>query len=458
MFGSGFRKFMVLASLCLLVVFAGYPPRPKPEPDYNWRAFEGARISVMLNQHPYSAAIVRKLQDFESLTGIKVNYIITPEDYYIDKLDLALNDRRGTPDVFMTGTYYIWEHAPKRLMQSLDEMLADPAMLIPGYDAEDFQPKALDSMKWSLTPGDPVGTGYQWAVPIGFELNSLAYNKRIFGQYGLEPPLTLPDLVNRCETLSGSGIDGLSVRISDKWTSLSTSFITAFTNFGAKDFVVENGKLRSAVNSDEAVRATELWVKLVRKCTSSSSWQQNPWNEAGASLGAGKVAMLFDADINSYIQNVEGYSKEAGNIAWSPAPLSNPDDPAASTNLWAWGLGMNNASNNKKAAWLFMQYFSSKEFIRWAAINANVVHPARKSVMADKEYLKLVGRADGFVRTLNAQLENASVMFTPQPVFFAATNEWARTLKRIVNGEYRTAREGLDELKPKIDRMLDEAG
>ncbi|WP_190287424.1 ABC transporter substrate-binding protein [Paenibacillus darwinianus] len=411
----------------------------------------------MLNQHPYSAAIVQKLRDFESLTGIQVNYIITPEDYYIDKLDLALNDRRGTPDVFMTGTYYIWEHASKRLMQSLDEMLADPALLIPGYDFRDFQPKVFDSMKWNLTPGDPVGTGYQWAVPIGFELNSLAYNKRIFEQYALKPPSTLSELMNGCEALSGSGIDGLSLRISDKWTSLSTSFITTYINFGAKDLVSENGKLRSAVNSDEAVRATELWVDLVHKCTSASSWQQNPWNEAGAALGSGKVAMLFDADINSYIQNVEGYSKEAGNIAWTPAPLSDLNQPVTS-NLWAWGLGMNNASNNKKASWLFMQYFSSKPFIQWAAMNANVVHPARKSVLQDKDYLKLIGRADGFAQTLDSHLKNAAVLFTPQPAFFDTANEWARTLRKIVNGEYSSAREGLDELKPKIDTMLDQSG
>ncbi|WP_213528454.1 ABC transporter substrate-binding protein [Paenibacillus cisolokensis] len=172
----------------------------------------------MLSQHPYSAAVVQQLRQFESMTGIKVNYIITPEDYYVDKLDLALNDRRGSPDVFMTGSHYIWEHAPKRLMQSLDEFLADPATLVPDYDPQDFVPKVVDSLKWNLLDGDPAGTGSLWAVPIGFELSSLAYNKRIFGQYGLEAPHTLNDLLNRCETLRGNGIDGLSLRISENGT------------------------------------------------------------------------------------------------------------------------------------------------------------------------------------------------------------------------------------------------
>lgn len=457
MLGSSFHKFTVRICACLLLLIAGCGTQTKPDYSYNWRAFQGERIHVMLSQHPYSAAVVQQLRQFESMTGIKVNYIITPEDYYVDKLDLALNDRRGSPDVFMTGSHYIWEHAPKRLMQPLDEFLADPATLVPDYDPQDFAPKAVDSLKWNLLDGDPAGTGSMWAVPIGFELSSLAYNKRIFGQYGLEAPHTLNDLLNRCETLRGNGIDGLSLRISEKWNSLSSSFITMFANFGANDFVMENGRLRSAVNSDKAVEATEMWVKLVHSCSSVSSWRQNPWNEASADLGAGKVAMLFDADINAYMQNVEGYSKESGNIVFTPAPLVNPNVKVAS-NLWAWGLGMNNASNHKEASWLFMQYFTSKDFIRWAALNANLVHPARRSVMADKDYVRHIRKVEGLEQTLNEQLENARTLFTPHASFFDTTNEWASALKKMVNGEYADTRQGLDELKQKIDNLLDEAG
>lgn len=454
---SAFGKFTIIAGILFLATAAGCGPQPKTDPDFNWRSFAGVRINVMLNQHPYSAAIVQKLEDFENLTGIKVNYIITPEDYYVDKLDQALGDRQGTPDVFMTGTYYIWEHAPKQLMQNLDELLDDPSTLIPGYDRQDFHPKIAASMKWDLKPGDPVGTGPQWGVPVGFELSSLAYNKRIFAQYALKPPQTLPELMNRCEVLGANGINGMSLRISDKWMSLSSSFITTYTNFGAKDFVREGGRLRSAVNSDKAVEATEQWVKLVHACSPASSWQQNPWNTAGADLGAGKVAMLYDADVSSYEQNVEGFSKESGNIAWAPAPLADLGK-TVSSNLWAWGLGMNNASNHKKAAWLFMQYFSSKEFIRWAAMNASLVHPARVSVLEDKDYVRQIGREDGFAQTLNAQLENASVQFTPQPAFFKTMNEWARTLRKMINGEYGSVRQGLDELKTRIDSMIAEGG
>ena len=70
---------------------------------FKWTAAKGEKIKVLLNQHPYSEAIIKKLSDFEKTTGIKVEYIIIPEENYANKVTTLLNNKSGNPDVFMTG-------------------------------------------------------------------------------------------------------------------------------------------------------------------------------------------------------------------------------------------------------------------------------------------------------------------------------------------------------------------
>ncbi|NLU32580.1 MAG: extracellular solute-binding protein, partial [Clostridiaceae bacterium] len=85
---------------------------PGSSSGFNWRAYEGTTLNIMFNQHTYADAVITKLPDFEAKTGITVQYSVTPEENYFDKLTTALNSRSGNPDIFMTGAYQVWEYAP----------------------------------------------------------------------------------------------------------------------------------------------------------------------------------------------------------------------------------------------------------------------------------------------------------------------------------------------------------
>ncbi|MDY3729022.1 MAG: sugar ABC transporter substrate-binding protein, partial [Candidatus Choladocola sp.] len=55
------------------------------EEEFDWRAYEGTTIEIQMVQHTASEAMVKKLEEFEELTGIHVEYSITPESSYFDK-------------------------------------------------------------------------------------------------------------------------------------------------------------------------------------------------------------------------------------------------------------------------------------------------------------------------------------------------------------------------------------
>ena len=349
---------VIIMSISIVIVYSFYSNsnnKTQLKTDFRWDMAKGEEIDVYFSQHPYVEAIINKLPDFEKETGIRVNYSIIPEEYYFDKLSTTLR-KFGGPDVFMVGPYYIWEYSAKGYIQNLNYLLKKPEINDPAYDIDDFHPNVLNTFKWDTYPGHPVGTGGLWGVPMGFEVYSLAYNKRIFNERGLEPPHTMEELLALCQTLNefdGKGTYALALRGTKSWATINTGYITTFANYGGKDFRVENGRLVSTVNSKESIAMTDMWVRLI-KTGGAPTWEKYDWYQASADLGAGKAAMLFDADNVAYYQNPVGDSKEAGNIAWIKAPLPE-GSKIDSSSLWSWGLSISSGTKHKEAAWIFLQ-------------------------------------------------------------------------------------------------------
>lgn len=398
--------------------------------NYDWKKFSGQTINVMFNQHPYQEAIVKKLKDFEDKTGIKVKYSVTSEENYFDKLTTALHAKNGNPDVFMTGSYQIWEYAPSGYMQNLDPFFEKA--VAPDYNKDDFYEGVINADKWDLKTGDKVGTGHLWALPIAFETYTLTYNKRAFKKAGINaPPKTFDELIADSQKLkgwNGKGSFGTAVRGTRSWATIHPGYMTSFTNEGGKDFVKKDGKLVSDVGSPQSIKFTKKFAELVNK-GGPKDWTNYTWYDASSAVGAGKAAIAYDADTFAFFNNET--SKEAGNLATAPPPT---DNDSIESNMWVWSLAMNSSSKHKGAAWLFMQYFTGKEFQLWGATKQQVVDPPRKSIWENEEFLNRMKKYEGYEKTFKQLIDHSSIKFTPQPNFFEVTTKWAETLQEIVQG------------------------
>ena len=178
--------------------------------------------------------------------------------------------------------------------------------------------------------------------------------------------------------------------------------------------------------------------------------------ECGKDLGAKKAAMMFDASSNAYFNNYKGASAESGNIAWSTVPLpEGKTDADAKTNLWIWSLAMNKDSKNKEAAWYFIQYFTSPDYMLWSGTEGASPDTPRTSVMNSDEYKSIVGKADNYLESIAALEKNASIYFTPQPYFFECTTKWAETLQDLVtSNKYKSTEQAMKQLKKDLDKIV----
>jgi multiple sugar transport system substrate-binding protein len=429
----------------------------KTDGAFDWKAYDGTTIEVQMVQHTASEAMVSKLEAFEELTGIHVEYSITPESSYFDKVSTSLASGSGSPDLFMSGAYQLWDYSSAGYVEDLTEYLGNESMVDPEYDADDFVPSAINALKWSGVPGEAVGTGQQLGLPLAFEVYTMAYNKKAFEDNGIEVPKTYDELLAACDKLqgwNGGNSYAVAVRGARDWGTIHPAYMSMYSAFGAKDFEVEGDKLVSKVNSKEAVKMTEFFVDMLKR-GGSSSWSKYTWYDCGVDLGTGNTAMVMDADNNPVHQNWPGASEEAGNIAFAPLPVAKEGDPHIS-NYWTWSIAMNKASQNKGAAWYYMMYFTGKEFAKYATIEGNSLDPARTSVWESDEFKTLMEVQPGYIEAYEATINDTTILFTPQPYFFETTTEWAATLQDIVAGEYDSVQAGLDALKAKMDKAVED--
>ncbi len=426
--------------------------------DFDWKNCDGTTINVMFNEHNYSKAVISKLDEFEEKTGITVEYSSTPEGNYFDKLNTSLSSRSGTPDVFMTGAYQVWEYASAGYMEPLDDYINDPAKTASDYNFDDFIPATVDSLRWDLVPGHAVGEGSQWALPMGWELNNLAYNKNVFEEKSLEVPTTTDELLETAKTLkefNGSGSYGVAVRGTRDWATIHPGYMSLFATWGGQDFAIEDDKLVCQLDSKEAIEMTDYWVELI-KAGGPSQWSNYTWYEASSDLGAGKAAMLFDATSAGYFQNFEGASDQSGNIAWSTIPLPEGKTEAdMKANVWIWSMAMNADSKNKDAAWMFLQYFTSPEYMLYSGTEGASPDTPRQSVMDSDEYKETVGSAENYLESIAILSENATIQFTPQPYFFECTTKWAEVLQDLVlTDKYESTEAAMKQLKKDLDAVV----
>ena len=428
--------------------------------DFDWKKFNGSKVHLLLNKHPYADAMIADLANFKALTGIEVTYDIFPEDVYFDKVTAALSSKSSQYDAFMTGAYMTWTYGPAGWCEDLAPFIKDPAKTNPKYNWDDVLPGLRASTAWNGVPGGALGSAdaKQWCIPWGYELNSITYNRKMYDKAKVEPPKNLPDLVEKAAKLQKDlgGPYGIGVRGSLSWATIHPGFLSGYANYGQKDLTVgADGKLKAAMNTAESKAYHKMFVEMIQN-SGPKNWSTYTWYQVGTDLGAGASATIFDADILGYFMN-GGDNKEAGNLGFH-AFAANPAAKAPTPNVWIWSLAMNSFGKQKDAAWYFMQWASSTEHDMFGATKMDFVNPVRASVAADDTFKTRLNKSyPGYVDQLAASAPGAKIYFTPQPLFFDVTTEWAETLQKMVAKEVPVD-EALDKLAASIDKQLKDAG
>lgn len=402
--------------------------------DIDWRQFEGESIVFGGLQHPWVQALQPHVGQFTELTGIEVDMQISGEDQYVADLPVTLAGGSSTPDVFMVFAY--GQAIESGWLEPLDGYFDDPSLTdLAWYDRDDVFDAADGFVVW---PEDGVSYG----APITAEVQTTFYRSDLIEQ----PPTTFDELPEVAASAHGSDTAGIALRglaSADAVAWPAAGFVFSHDGY----LIDENGEAR--LNSPETIAGVEAYVQVLRDSGPQgvSSWS---WLEIINAVQQGQAAMLMDSSNAASDLLDPETSRFADQIMAAPFPshegISRP-------NVWHWITGINAASQNKEAAWLFLQWATSKPTAELIAAGGGT--PPRASAWDNAEFRASFGEQAAEVVQeilMNADSSRMKLAWF-HPKWPEVGDAFARAVNAALTGS-ATAEEALNEAQTRAEAAL----
>ncbi len=199
---------------------ASQPPAtvaPSVAPSVAAQPFAGETINVSTYSSVTDFDFYKTiLPEFETLTGIKVNYVQQPVAAMDQKIPLQLSAKDTSLDVFFTGSENIGSYIGIEGVEPLDAYLDDPAQTPADYDFDDIAPAVQAACQ---------NGGQNWCIASKTGGAVLYYNTRMFEEAGITaPPQSPAELLDYAKRLTTDDHAGFCVR-GDKTQNLYAAFM-----------------------------------------------------------------------------------------------------------------------------------------------------------------------------------------------------------------------------------------
>ena len=338
-----------LAATGAVALTAGYPLGSFAQASkggFDWKRFSGAKIRFMNDTHRWSDEIIaRALPEFEKMTGIKVQWVVLPENQFRQKLILELKANPESVDGFMSLSSWDGMAFYESGWYEPIEKYLKSDLTNPDFDFGDFFPNCVQiaTIKDTL-----IG------VPLYPEVQMLYYNKEEFDKKGVKVPETIDEFVVAAEKMydKKKNFAGYVSRAN----AIQSVYTLAPFLFGLGGrWLDKNG--RPDLMSDAFIKALEIYGRTLGKF--------GPPGIAGQTFAQNQIVFArgnaaMNTDSSNFVTTYENpkTSKLAGKVGYATVPRG----PAGlKSTLIAWCISIGRKSRNKEAAWYFLQWALSKE-------------------------------------------------------------------------------------------------
>jgi sorbitol/mannitol transport system substrate-binding protein len=361
-------------------------------------------ITVAVTANPLMTTIEQLTpKGFEaSHPKIKVKFVTYDENTERANVEKDVAAGGGQYDVVMIGPNDIASWAKNGWISDLSSYANSDA----SYDVSDILPP----IRTALSSG-----GKLYAVPFYAESSFMMYNKAMFAAAHVTMPAnpTWTQIAALADKLNNpsQGVAGICLRGLTGWGDNLASLDTVINTMGGSWF---NSKWDAQLTSPATERAVNFYVNLVKKDGEKGAGNDS-FNQCLQIMEQKKAAMWYDATVAASTLDASP-SPVAGDLGFAPAPV---DKTKSSGWLWSWALALEGASKNKSAAWQFMSWATSKEYIAYDAAKngwAAVPPGTRTSTYQNPAYQKAAG---DFAALTLQEIDSVNVTqpgLSPQPV------------------------------------------
>ena len=340
------RQVLRLAGAVTVAAVGPFVSTPARAQGFNWKRFQGKELYLLLTKHPWIDVLEKNIPEFESLSGMKVKWETLPEIQARQKLTVEMTGGASGIDAFFTSLHV----EKKRFWKTgwyhpLNRFLEDRELTSPDFDWSDFTPGAR--------AGATQGDGSISALSAFIDANVFFYRKDLFAQKGLQPPKTLADLAELVPKLHAPPATyGIVMR--GLKNANATQYPSVLFPMGGT-YLTKDGK--AALDTKEQVAAIEYYTRILRQYGPPGVVNFN-WYEASAAFYQGQVATYLDG-VNFASQFEDpAKSKVVGKVGYAVLP-SGPGGHFSP--FYITGMAVSSLSRSKEAAYLFIQWATSKQ-------------------------------------------------------------------------------------------------
>ena len=325
---------------------------------------------------------------------IKVNFVTLPENDLRSKITQDVATNAGKFDIATVGSYEtpIWAHNGwvEDLTPYFDKMSAGDKS---NYNYDDLLKPIMSTLSYQ---------GHAYALPFYGESSMMMYNKQLFAQHNVTMPLhpTWDQIAHLAQVLNdpAHGVAGILMRGQSGWGMNMAPLDTMINTFGGSWFDLN---WKPQLSTPPVQQAVTLYANLLQNYGEPGA-STTGWEECLGLMSQGKGAMFYDATSLAGVLETPSQSKVTGQIGYAYAPTVVT--PNGSRWLWAWSLDIIKSSRNKDAAFQFLTWATSSQYLTLAGNTfgwASVPPGTRTSIYQNPDYQKAAPFAQVTLDSIN---------------------------------------------------------
>lgn len=460
------------------------------------KPFQGMEINVLsetIPTHEYESKVLTKA--FEEITGIKVNHQLLGEGEVVQAVQTQMQTNRNLYDAYINDSDLIGTHSRLQSAVNLTDWMAGEGKDVtnPGLDIDDFIGK-------SFTTG-PDGKLYQlpdqqfanlyWFRKDWFDRKDLQEKFKAKYGYDLGVPVNWSAYEDIAEFFTNDvkEIDGVKVyghmdygkrapdlgwRMTDAWLSMAGAGSKGLPNGRPIDewgIRMEDGSCNPAgasvsrggeTNGPASVYAIAKWDEWLRKYAPPGAADYDFYQSLPA-LSQGNVAQqifwytAFTASMVAPKSEGNNTVDDSGKPLWRMAP--SPHGPywkegqkLGYQDTGSWTLFKSTPVENRKAAWLYAQFVTSKTVdVKKSHVGLTII---RDSTIRHESFTERAPNLGGLVEFYRSP---DRVNWTPTgvnvPDYPKLAQLWWQQIGDVNSGAF-TPQEAMDRLAGEMDQVM----
>jgi multiple sugar transport system substrate-binding protein len=358
--------------------------------------------------------------NFTALTGIEVIWEQTPLADVLAKIVQDTVTESASSDI-----YYLDQSWLGRFVNDIVDTRAtyiDNAgsdLNMPGYDFGDFIPE--------LVPAIAEYQGTLVGVPFDIPIFIMSYRMDVFDQLGLEVPTTMPEYLAAAQAIQEAGLtndDGSQIYgTAGQWQTghyaLQCDWTAWLWSHGGSH---TNADGQATINDEAGIAGAEFMLAL--KPTMPAGATTWDWSGQGDAVGQGLAGIVINWGEFFPAWDNPDTSKVAGLMETAPLPMEAAlrtrdecsfDETPGIGHQGGSCLALSRYSTQQDAAWVFLQWATSKETMALAAAQSNT--PVRQSTFDDPRTLERAQPMAGTTRHFPAILTAIKERMGTEPHF-----------------------------------------